>query len=124
MDPGCRQTSGALQFGSDQADGAVPTATGCDMRITGLDALSRKFQELEKAVAGLDGDIARVSFDPHDPQSIEHAIQDVNSAVDEKIHGYGDNEIVVNIAEALKESYRSAILERAASARLSGQDQE
>ena len=94
------------------------------MRITGLDALSRKFRELEKAVAGLDGDIARVSFDPHDPQSIEHAIQDVNSAVDEKIHGYGDNEIVVNIAEALKESYRSAILERAASARLSGQDQE
>ena len=94
------------------------------MKITGLDAFSRTLRELEKATSSLDGEIAQVSFDPNDPQSIELAIQEVNAAVDEKTRGYGDNEMVANLAEGLKESYRNAILERAAAARLGGQSEE
>ena len=94
------------------------------MKITGLDALSRTLRELESAASSLDGEIAQVSFDPNDPQSIERAIQEVNSAIDEKIRGYGDNKTVANLVEALKESYRNGILDRAASARLGGRSQE
>lgn len=94
------------------------------MKITGLDALVRDMKELEKAVAELDGDIARVSFDPHDPQSIEQAIQQLYTAIDDKVASYTQNEMVVSIAKELKETGRNNILERAATARLEGEDVE
>lgn len=94
------------------------------MDITGLDALVRDMKELEKAVAELDGDIARVSFDPHDPQSIEQAIQQLYAAIDDKVASYAHNEVVVSIAKHLKETGRNNILERAAAARLEGEDLE
>lgn len=94
------------------------------MKITGLDALSRTLQDLEKAVAGLDGDIAQVRFNPHDPLSIEEAIEGVKSAVDQKIKAHRDNEVVISIAEGIKERFRTAILEQAAAARLRGGNQE
>lgn len=90
------------------------------MKISGLDALARKMKELEKAVAELDGDIASVNFDPHDPESIQLAIEQLNAAVDEKIASYSHNEMVVEIADELKENGRKAILERAAAARMEG----
>jgi len=88
------------------------------MKIKGLDALQRKFKELEKAAAELDGDLAEVKFDPHDPQSIEQAIQQLNAAIDERIAGYERNDIVAAIVEELKENGRQAILDKAAAARL------
>ena len=91
------------------------------MKITGLDAFTRKIKELEKAVASLDGDIASLTFNPYDPQSIELAIQELNAAVDEKVAGYAPNEIVAKIAEELKENCRNTILERASAARLEGE---
>jgi Mg/Co/Ni transporter MgtE len=93
------------------------------MKITGLDELARKMDELEKALAELDGDLAHVNFDPHDPESIEQAIHQLNAAVDEKIARYGHNQMVMTIADEMKENGRNAILERAAAARLE-QDQE
>ena len=94
------------------------------MKITGFDALTRKIKELEKAVTNLDGDIASLTFNPHDPQSIERAIQELNAAVDEKVAGYAHNEIVASIAEELKENGRNTILERASAARLEGENEE
>ena len=94
------------------------------MKITGLDNLTRKMKELEKAVAELDGTIAHLTFNPHDPQSIEQAIQQLNVAVDEKIASYAHNEMVVSIAEEFKENGRNAILDRAAIARLGGEVEE
>jgi hypothetical protein len=73
---------------------------------------------LRKAVAELDGEIASVKFDPDDPQSIEQAIQTLNSAIDAKIAQYSRNDMVTSMAEELKENGRNAILERAAAARL------
>jgi len=88
------------------------------VKISGLDALARKMKELERAVAELDGDIAQVSFNPHDPESIELAIQKMYSAIDERVSSYSHNDMVVGIAEEMKEKYREAILERAATARM------
>lgn len=87
-------------------------------KMTGLDALSRELNDAQKALSELDGDLAQVSFDPEDPASIERAIQQVETAIDEKIEPYSRNEIVVSIAEELKENARETILERAAAARL------
>ena len=93
------------------------------MKISGFDALTRKMTELEKALADLDGDIAHLSFNPYDPQSIELAIQELNAAVDAKVASYAHNEMVVSIAEEFKENGRNIIIERAAAARLKGEDE-
>lgn len=88
------------------------------MKIEGLDKFTRTLKELERAMAGMDGEIAEVSFNPADPESIEQAIQTAIAAIDARIAGYERNEIVVSIADAFKENARQAILDRALEARL------
>ena len=91
------------------------------MKTTGSDALLRKLKEVEKAVSGFDGRIANLEFNPHDPQSIDTAIQELYFAVDTKLAGYRGNELVTNIARELKERGRQAIIDRAAAARLTAE---
>lgn len=90
------------------------------MQIKGLDELMRKMKELELATAALDGDITSVGFDPHDPQSIELAIQSMEAAIDGRVSDYSKNDMVQNLIGEVKERYRQAILDRAAAARLKG----
>lgn len=92
------------------------------MKITGLDELARKMNELKSALAALDGEIGTVTFDPHDPQSIEIAIQKMEAAIDERVSGYRNNDMVQGMVEQAKARYREAILERAAAARNEGGD--
>ena len=95
-----------------------------EMNIKGLDSLTKTMKELERALSDLDGDIAHLTFDAHDPQSIENAIQEFNSAVDQKVAGYSQDELIAHVVEELKESGRATILERAAVARLEGDNDE
>jgi hypothetical protein len=88
--------------------------------IKGLDDLTRKLKELGEATSALDGDITQVSFDPHDPASIEAAIQQMEAAIDERVSSYTHNDLVMGISGELKEKYRTAILERAIATRLEG----
>lgn len=88
------------------------------MAIKGLDALAREMAQLQKAAVALDGDIAKVSFDPYDPQSIDLAIQRMEAAIDERVGEYHNNAMVRDLAAGLKEAARNGILERAAAARL------
>lgn len=90
------------------------------LKIKGLEAISKKMDQLAKFAGELNGLIARVSFDPHDPGSIEAAIQELNAAVDDRASSYGRNDWVENVAEQLKERGRSAIISKAESARLAG----
>ena len=92
------------------------------MEIQGLDGLTRGLEELQRALEKLDGDIANVSFDPHDPESIERVIEQLCTAVDKKVSGHAHSQAVMSIAGKLKEAGRNAILERAAAARLSGEE--
>lgn len=91
--------------------------------IKGLDGLVRKMKELEKATAALDGEITSVGFDPHDPQSIELAIRQMEAAIDERVGDYSKNDMVQGIVIEMKERYRQAILERAATGRMEGQSE-
>jgi len=88
------------------------------IKITGLDELSKKTDQLAKFAEEIDGELANVQFDPNDPASIEAAIQEVSDAIEDKSKSYGRNDWIQNLAEQLKENGRLAILEKAAAARL------
>lgn len=88
------------------------------MKITGLDELTRELKDAEKALEGLDGELGSVSYVPHDPGSIELAIARMEAMVDERIGDFSFNPIITPLVESMKEQYRHAILEQAASARL------
>ncbi|KZY42700.1 MULTISPECIES: hypothetical protein [Pseudoalteromonas] len=88
------------------------------LKITGLDKLQKDLKNAEKALNELDGQLGVVNFDPHDPASIEAAIQSVNQIIDNRIEPYASSPIVGSLAEQMKESYRESILQKAAEARL------
>lgn len=46
-------------------------------KIEGLDQLTRNIEQAQKAMAGIDGELGTVKFNPHDPASIDAAVQEV-----------------------------------------------
>ena len=90
------------------------------IKITGLDKLSRQIEDATKALESLDGKLTNVSFDPSDPGSIEIAIQQVNTVIDERVAPYADNPFVASLAENMKAKYRDMIIDKAAAERLKG----
>jgi hypothetical protein len=88
------------------------------MQIKGLGDLSRMLSEAQRALAGLDGALGTISFDPESPTSLEAAIATMEALIDEKLRGFERNPIIKDLAAATKEHWRQAILDRAAAARL------
>ncbi|MNS06315.1 hypothetical protein D3C72_377370 [compost metagenome] len=88
------------------------------MKITGLDKLSRKLNELSKFAKDIDGHLGEVKFNPNDPSDIERAIAEMEALVDERASNYSRNDAIQNIADQMKETYRRAILDKAAAKRL------
>lgn len=72
-------------------------------KITGLDKLTRDLEQAQKGMAGMDGELGTVNFNPHDPASIDAAVQEVERLVDERLGGYSDNPIVGPMIDAMKE---------------------
>lgn len=93
-------------------------------KITGLDKLQRELNEVKQALTELDGELGVVNFNPHDPLSIEAAIQSVNRMIDSRIEKYADNPIVNKLAGDMKDNYRESILQKAAEARLNSDKDE
>jgi hypothetical protein len=89
-----------------------------DLKITGLDHLTRTLDDAAKALEGLNGDLATLKFDPTDPSSVEAAVVQMEQAIDARISAYRDNQIVEGLAAKMKEKYRQTIYDRAAKARL------
>lgn len=92
------------------------------VKINGLDSLQRQLKEASRALEALDGELGTVRFDPHDPSSIEAAIQQISHIIDEKVGGYSSNPIIGPLAQEMKENYRENIIQKAAEARLKGND--
>ncbi|MEQ8693781.1 MAG: nucleotide-binding protein [Gammaproteobacteria bacterium] len=86
-------------------------------KITGLDKLQKDLKDAERAFCSLDGTIATLHFDPHEPASVLSAIGQMEKAIDEKTLLYRGNAMVESIAAQMKEEYRQQIEERAALAR-------
>ncbi len=93
------------------------------MKIKGLDDLTRQLADAQKVLEGLDGQLGSVKFDTHDPASIEAAIKQMESMIDDRIGSSASNMIIGQIIEPMKERYRTGILERAAAARLKKGDE-
>ncbi|MBM5456397.1 hypothetical protein H8F21_02305 [Pseudomonas sp. P66] len=89
--------------------------------IKGLDQLQRDLKQAQIALKELDGTLCTINFDPFDPASIEHAIQEVSNTIDQRVGVYAGNPFVGPLIEGMKENYRSRIIEQAAEKRLTGE---
>lgn len=90
------------------------------IKITGMDKLKRKTDELGRFSRDIDGHVGEVSYDPSDPGSIERAIQTMEAMIDEKSAPYASNDWIQSLAARSKEHFRAGILEQAAAKRLGG----
>jgi hypothetical protein len=88
------------------------------LKIEGLDRFSKDMEEAQRAFEQLNGELGKVNFDADDPASIEAAVAEVEHMVDERVGSYADNPIVGPMIDEIKESYRRAIIDRAAEVRL------
>lgn len=93
-------------------------------KITGLDKLQRELAESQRALSELNGELGTVNFDPHDPASIEAAIQSANQMIDQRVGQYASNAIIGPLIDQMKETYREGIIEKAAAARLESKQDE
>lgn len=86
----------------------------------GLDQLQKQLQKAQEALKRVEGDLGTVPFDPNDPESIEAAMRQIDSLIDERLGDYLDNPIIGPLADSMKEKYREAVLEQAQAKRLEG----
>ena len=93
-----------------------------EFKIEGLDKLQRDLEQVSKALSALDGHIATVQFNPLDPSSVEVALAQVESAIDEKIAPFHGNKIIENLASQMKQKYHNQVLDRVSSARIEERD--
>lgn len=94
------------------------------MKVTGFDKLQKELKDAQRALRGLDGELGVVNFNPHDPASIESAINQANQAIDQRVGRYASNSIVGPLILQMKEKYRESILQKAAEARLQSEGDE
>ncbi|KIL05782.1 hypothetical protein QX25_02790 [Stutzerimonas stutzeri] len=92
--------------------------------IQGLNKLQRELDQAQRALDELDGELGTVQFDPHDPASIETAIQSACQMIDSQVGQYSSNPIIGPLIDQIKESYRENIVQKAAEARLQVEEDE
>ena len=93
-------------------------------KFDGLDKLQKELAEAQRALGELDGELGTVNFNPHDPVSIEAAIQSVCQMIEERAGRYASNPLVGPLIEQMKEAYREGILQKASEARLQTNENE
>jgi hypothetical protein len=84
-----------------------------DVKIEGLDKLQGELRDAEHAIRALDGTIAKLQFDPDDRQSVQTAVRQMETAIDNKVARYRGNALVSQLVATMKEQYRQKILELA-----------
>lgn len=88
--------------------------------LNGLDDLQKTLSEAQRALEAVDGELGTLSFNPEDPGSVEAAIAESERLVDERLGKYANNSIVGPLMVQMKQSFRAAVIEKAAEARLKG----
>lgn len=89
--------------------------------LKSLDDLQRTLAEAQRALEAVNGELGTLSFNPEDPESVEAAIAESERLVDERLGKYANNSIVGPLIVQLKDSFRAAVIEKAAEARLKGE---
>lgn len=91
------------------------------MAIKGLDSLQRTLSEAQRALEAVSGELGTLTFNPEDPGSVEAAIAESEQLVDERLGKYANNSIIAPLIVQIKQSFRAAVIEKAAEARLKGE---
>jgi hypothetical protein len=91
-------------------------------KITGLDSLQKTLADAQKALKAVDGELGTLNFNPKDPASIEAAIAESERLIGERLGTYAGNTIVGTLIQQKKDSFRTAVIEKAAEARLKGEE--
>ena len=86
--------------------------------IKGLDSLQKTLSEAQIALEAVNGELGTLTFNPEDPESIEAAIAESERLVDERLGAYSGNMIVEPLIQQMKDAFRTAVIEKAAEARL------
>ncbi len=84
------------------------------IKLTGMSEVTRNMEALKRA---LDGAVEKAGLEPANPGDVERAIRNIELKIDLKLAPYMTSPGVGEIAAALKEEYRKAILEKAEAAR-------
>ena len=71
--------------------------------IKGLNKLQRGLREASDALKALDGKIGSVHFSPNNAASVDAAVSEVNSMIDDGVARWEDNALVKQVASGLKE---------------------
>ena len=83
------------------------------VKITGLDQLQRQLTEAQAAMSALNGEVAKLKFDPDDPASVEAAVRTMERMIDQKAGRYSSNPIVGPFITKSKEAFAAAIRAKA-----------
>ena len=117
--------------------GALHSALLFPFSVDALKCLSSKPRDLSVAgqgqtekptaklgdIAGNDGEIDGLEFDPTDPGSIDRVISDMEAKIDERVGSARNNPFVAPLAHGMKNAYRQKILELAAQKRMEGSNE-
>jgi hypothetical protein len=85
--------------------------------LKGLNELTKNLDQLKKAIGSLDGEIAKVHFDPYSKQDVERAVREMERKFDAKVARYRSNPAVREIVTGLKQEVRQGLLKKAEEAR-------
>ncbi len=84
------------------------------IKLSGMSEVTRNMEALKRA---LDGAVEKAALEPANPGDVERAIQEIEMKIDLKLAPYITSPGVSEIAAALKQEYRKAILQKAEAAR-------
>lgn len=87
------------------------------MEVKGMDQLKKNFEQVIKSMKSLDGEIARLHFNPNDPADVNRAVREFERKVDSKVGLYGSRPAVREVVTGIKKEFQKAILKRAEEAR-------
>lgn len=82
-----------------------------------MEKLFGELENAQKALSALDGDLGNVQFDPDQPASIQAAITQIESMIDERVSRYKRNPLVKELIQAVKSDWADQIKKDAAAKR-------
>src|SRR5690348_10579579 len=88
--------------------------------IKGFKELERQLRDAQEAISCINGEFAQVHFDPQDQSSIDAAIAEMESAIDNRLGRFDGNLLVEQLSSNLKSQYRNRILELALQSKQEG----
>lgn len=82
------------------------------LETAGLSKLTRQLQDASRVFKSLGGELAHVTVVPGDQDSVQAAIRQVETAIDQKAAPYQGNELVESMVKQLKKRYRDELIKR------------